>query len=696
MRGRDQTLLSELISPEDIAIESVVARYQRVAPAVTRFARTLSKNPNLRVRLGSETAAAEDEVVCDPRIFQAAYHRNAPVTPDEVALASALHEVMHLVTTNFDEKRPIPEGWPVEGEVIPDVEVDLLTALEHTNRPVAEVLFFSLEDARQERQGLSVYPGARSVLSDLYLSSLALAISRSGALSQFVLGCFLLTGDYVEREVLEKQFDARAATAIDDAAGHCADAAQAEDPWEVAQLALELEAIARANGLITEVPKSATNAQTQLIQDGDAEKAAEGVDMVRMTSPIVADSDSYQDTKRSADARSGKSDRRGASDLANDEATDQLLRVSQAPEIYLPNGQTGKLVVSPIPTSFSKFSQEGLNALGEASKRWEVDQRRVSGELFPLFAANQRRGLRSGYDQGDVSPHAALFIGAGLYERLYERRAARTRRTYAVSLLVDASASMLSPGRERGRSTSWAMPAALLGAWTMAHLCDELQIDFEVALFNKGFAARQEDTEDGYRRRRAAATAGLKQTQGSAADRLTTTVNHYIVKPFERRWRESEPTLAGLFYTASEPRRAAALARRDPDSAPPVSLFEKAANVDEFNLIYAAERMARLGAQVRVLMVLADGMTRGSMDALVRSVAAVESGGTTVIGIGIGDHTVDAAYKRHEVVEKPQDLAQAMVQGTRGALRRSLALFGLDTSWFRASEFTNRQEKSIA
>jgi tRNA(Met) C34 N-acetyltransferase TmcA len=240
------------------------------------------------------------------------------------------------------------------------------------------------------------------------------------------------------------------------------------------------------------------------------------------------------------------------------------------------------------------------------------------------------------------------------------------------------------------------MPAALLGAWTMAHLCDELQIDFEVALFNKGFAARQEDTEDAYRRRRAAATAGLKQTQGSAADRLTTTVNHYIVKPFERRWRESEPTLAGLFYTASEPRRAFALARRDPESAPPVSLFEKAANVDEFNLIHAAERMARLGAQVRVLMVLADGMTRGSMDALARSVAAVESGGTTVIGIGIGDHTVDAAYKRHEVVEKPQDLAQAMVQGTRGALRRSLALFGLDTWWFRASEFTNRQEKSIA
>lgn len=696
MRGRDQTFLADLIGPEDTAIESVVSRYQRVAPAVTRFARSLSENPNLKVRLGSESAAGSDEIVCDPRIFQAAYHRNAPVTPDEVAIASALHEVMHLVVTNLDEVRELPDGWPVETEVEIAPEIDVLTAIEATNRPVAEVLFFSLEDARQELQGLASYPGARSVLADLYMSSLAQAISRSGALSQFVLGCFLVTGGYVERDTLEKRFDARASMALDDASGHLTDAADSDDPWEVAQLALEIEAIARANGLITEIPESANRSQAQLIRDNDAEKAAEGVNQVRMVSPIVNDSDSYQDTRRASDARSGESDRRGPSDIADDESTDQLLRVSQAPEIYLPDGQGGKLVVSPIPWAFSRFGKDGLETLSEASRRWGVAQRQVSGELYPLFAANQRRGLRSGYDQGDVSPHSALFIGAGLYQRLYERRAARTRRTYAVSLLVDASASMLSPGRQAGRSTSWAMPAALLGAWTMARLCDELQIDFEVALFNRGFAAKETDTEASYRRRRASATAGLKQTQGTAAERLTNTVNHYIVKPFQRRWRESEPTLAGLFYTAAEPRRASTLARRDPESAPPISLFEKAANVDEFNLIHAAERMGRLGAQVRVLLVLADGMTRGSVEALSRSVSSVEGGGTTVIGIGIGDHTVDLAYKRHEVVEQPHDLAQAMIDGTRGALRRSLAMSGMDTWWFRASKSGYQREKSIA
>src|SRR5690606_7468773 len=139
--------------------------------------------------------------------------------------------VMHLVSTNLDEKRPLPEDWPIATDDRPlDLEVDLLTALERTDRPVAEVIFFSLEDARQERQGLGAYPGARSVLADLYMASLGHAVSKSGSLSHFVLGCFLLTGGYVEREVLERRFDSRAAVAIDDATAICDEAAEADDP----------------------------------------------------------------------------------------------------------------------------------------------------------------------------------------------------------------------------------------------------------------------------------------------------------------------------------------------------------------------------------------------------------------------------------------------------------------------------------
>ena len=691
-------MLEDLLGPDDRAVEAVVARYQRVAPAITRFARSLSGNDELRVRLGSEAASSAEEIVCDPRVFQAAYNRNAPVTPDEVALASALHEVLHLVSTDLDERRPVPEDWPrinddEKGTDQPtgseeSGHLDLLAALARAGSPVTEVIFFTLEDARQERRGLRVYPGARSVLADLYRAAFPGVVRSSGALAQFMVGLFLLTGDYLEREVLERRMEGRAAMALADVGDLVDEAAGCGDPWEVGRIALQVEAIARANGLLTDLPPEATSGQRDMADRSDADKAASGVDDVRLSSPIVRDADSYQDTRRAAQARSGASDRKGVSEVADDESTEQLLRVSQAPRVFLPTGQTSPLIVSPIPQAFGRFSADGRRALTEAAARWNVAQRHVSGELFPLFAANQRRGLRSGYDQGDVSPHAALFIGAGLYQRLYERRAARTRRTYAVSLLVDASASMLMsrPGgdaRRRDLPTSkpWGMSAALLGAWTLARLADELQIDFEVALFNRGFAARPDDTEWSYGRSRSSATAGLRQTQGAAADRLTVTTNHYLVKPFQRRWREAEDVLAGLFYTSAEPRAAAGLARREPRTAPPVSMFEKAANVDEYNVIHAADRMGRLGAQVRVLIVLADGMTRGSVDHLRSAVSAVESAGTTVLGIGIGDDTVENAYHRAQVVEKPDQLTAAMVDGTRSALRRSLALTGMDTWW---------------
>ncbi len=676
---RAPTLLSTMVGGEDRAIEAVVARYQRVAPAITRFARTLAGNDRLRVRLGSQTAASADEIVCDPRVFQAAYRRNAPVTPDEVALASALHEVVHLVATDFEQA---PQDMGEEGEPGSD---GLLGWLERQGGPVAERLFFTCEDARQELRGLAPYPGARSVLTDMYRASVDEAIATAGGLGQFVVACFLTVGKYTERKDLEHRIHKKAALALNDAGEILQRASQAAEPWKVARCAIELLEICRMHGLLTELAGGATAVQQRKAAHHDAEAAGESLDQVRLPTQVLADAESYDATRQAAEQRAGESNQRSTSEVAGDEATDQLLRISQAPLVYLPNGQGGRLLVTPIPASFARFGDMGRLALMRAANTWSIEQRRVSGELYPLFAANQRRGLRSGYDQGDVSPHAALFIGAGLYQRLYERRTARSRRRYAVSLLVDASASMLQPrsiGEERPRAP-WGMAAALLGAWTLAHLCNELQIDFEVALFNRSYAARPADTEWSYTRGRSAAIAGLRQTQGGAADRLSVTVNHYLVKSFESRWRQAEDLLTGLFWVAAEPTAAAGEAKRNPQQSPPVSMFEKAANVDEFNLVTAVERMRRLGSKIRVLVVLADGMTRGSVEALAEVVGNAEREGTTVLGLGIGDDTVAHAYQRHQVVSRPDVLAQAMIEGTRAALRRSLSMWGLDSWWSR-------------
>ena len=717
MRRRDESILHEVLPPEERAIEAVVSRYQRVAPAVTRFARTMAGNEELRVRLGSQASANEDEIVVDPGVFQAAYTRQAPVTPTEVALTSALHEVVHLIATDLDEQRTIPASWlahqrlpeePVEARPLgsvdlfrdagPAVDVDdqddeppqpvpLLQALNDVAGPAAEAMFLSLEDARQERRHFGAFPGAQSVLEDLYRAATPGAMAEAQPLGQFALACFLVTGGYFQRDDLQRRLAPHVALAVDDAMGFLEPVPQLEDAWAVGTVALQLLEVARMHRLLTESTSKSTTAGRSAEMNNDRAAIAEGVDAVRVVTPPLADRDSYEQTRQAAQSVSAEHGRHGDADQAGDPATDQLMRVSTSPTIYLPTGQSGKLVVSPFPSEFRRFSDRGHLLLREASAKWGVAQHRVSGELYPLFLANQRRGLRSGYDAGDLSPYTPLLLGAGLYERMFERRDLPTRRSYGVSLLVDGSASMLQPRElEPIRKAPWALAAATLGAWTLARLADELQIEFEVAIFNRAFAATGGDTESSFLERRTRATGGLRRSQGGAAERLTRTVNHYLVKPYNVRWRRAEDVLAGLFWMAASPGEAAREARRDPTASPPISMFDKAANVDEFNLVHAAERLAARNVSHRIMVVLADGMTRGSVQALAEAVNSIEHGGAIVLGIGIGDDTVCAAYGRNQVVERPNTLARAMVDGVRSSLYRTMAERGGDTWWAHATE----------
>ena len=721
MRDRRQSVLQEVLPPEERVIEAVVARNQRLAPAVTRFARTLADNDELQVKLGSQAAAAGNEIIIDPGVFQAAYSRSAPVTPTEVALASALHEAVHLIATDFEEVRPLPASWlpapstqqaapePVpfssplmlfdddepeamppspEPEVaLPVPEMRLLDALDHAGGPTAETLFMALEDARQERQFFAGYGGARSVLADLYRSSIPDAMREARPIGQFALACFLVLGGYAERDELERRLAPHAVAALDDAMPILDAAAAATDPWDVGSTALELLELAKLHNLLHEIGESDSPQAQTAKTESDQAAIAESVDAVRIVTPPLQDADSYDQTRQAAQTVSAQHGRHGDADQAGDPGTDQLVKVSESPTVFLPTGQGGKLVVADFPDRFGNFGPQGRELIERAARDWNVAQRRVSGELYPLFLANQRRGLRSGYDAGDLSPYSALLLGAGLFERMFERRDLPTRRSYGLSLLVDGSASMLQPRSLRtGRKAPWALAAATLGAWTLARLCNELQIDFEVALFNRSFAAAGDDSEETFTERRHRATGALRRSQGGAAERLTRTVNHYLVKPFDTRWRIAEDVMAGLFWMAAAPQEAAREARRSPETSPPISMFDKAANVDEFNVAYAAGRLGARRVSTRILVVLADGMTRGSVQALADSVEAVEQSGATVLGIGIGDQTVQAAYSRNQVVEMPEELAAAMVDGVRSTLYKTIAVMGGNTWWAHTSE----------
>ena len=363
MRDREQSILSEVLPPEERVIEAVVARYQRVAPAVTRFARTLSGNDELNVRLGSQASASGDDIVIDPGVFQAAYSRSAPVTPTEVALASALHEAVHLVATNFEEQRPIPPSWlpersageaaseePIDSPLalFPDdeedllydteleaeldmssetdaseaVEVSLLDALAEAGGPAAIAMFLSLEDARQELVYFAGYSGARSVLADLYQAALSGAMREARPLGQFALACFLLGGEYADKDALQRRLLPHAAAALDDAVPLLDRLVEASDAWEVGTLALELLEVARLHNLLTDAGLSEKASNRRLQQDVDEAAIAEGVDAVRMLTPVLQSAESYEQTRQAAQSVAAQQGRKSDADQAGDPATD--------------------------------------------------------------------------------------------------------------------------------------------------------------------------------------------------------------------------------------------------------------------------------------------------------------------------------------------------------------------------------------
>ena len=61
-----------------------------------------------------------------------------------------------------------------------------------------------------------------------------------------------------------------------------------------------------------------------------------------------------------------------------------------------------------------------------------------------------------------------------------------------------------------------------------------------------------------------------------------------------------------------------------------------------------------------------------------------------------GDDTVTAAYSRHQVVERPDELTRAMIDGVRSTLFRTIAAAGGETWWVHSSSEYLSKQRSIA
>ena len=120
----------------------------------------------------------------------------------------------------------------------------------------------------------------------------------------------------------------------------------------------------------------------------------------------------------------------------------------------------------------------------------------------------------------------------------------------------------------------WSLASALIGASYLSQICFELDIDFEVSIFNRGFASEHTENDEMYNRRKFAVSSMLNRTYGSSAQELYNTANHYFIKEFKDSWRENYKQFIGLIDFSRNLRDSIDIGISK-ELTPPISMFEK-------------------------------------------------------------------------------------------------------------------------
>ena len=348
---------------------------------------------------------------------------------------------------------------------------------------------------------------------------------------------------------------------------------------------------------------------------------------------------------------------------------DHVSKIGSSETIYLPNGKVSKLINTNLPESFKNLYSSGMKTYKSLLEEWNLPIMETTNKIKPYFIHNQKRRRISGYDQGDLSPHVPLLLASGRYERMFEQKQRLSNKSYAVSLLIDGSGSMLE--KKKNEVYPWSLSSALIGANYLSQICHELNIDFEVAIFNRAFLAKDNENEEMYLKRKMAVSSMLNTNYGSSAEYYFNTTNHYFIKKFDDSWKKQYEKFIGLI-DFSRNLRSSLDALDASEKHPPASMFERGTNVDERNIMFSTKRLLEHGSNTKLLAVLSDGMTRGSLNDLKSSIDYSTKFGIDVVGIGIGDRGSWKQYQNKTQINEPEELIYSIVNITKDILIRNV------------------------
>ena len=632
----------------------IIEIFQKISPAITRLIQSETDNANIVINLGKTKSKNKNEININPSILVNAVS-DSELEFKELIIGTVVHEAIHSMEEyNFNIDEDLTKYKDdTEGLTNIDEVLELLAG------PFGKYIFEILVHSYDEFQFVKNFNGLRSILEDIYKES-SINIKNLKPFNKFLTLLFHNITGYVELDIEKYPKNIReplkeTLRVLDN---FSYDKNLIEDTIDIT---IEITDICRRYNLLPDVDSQTLGERRESIENFE-DSVIDDLNKVLIPSSTNITSGNTLEKflgKKGADSQDEKLNF----------MDDHVSKVGTSSTVYLPNGKVSKLLSTNLPKSFKNLYTNGLNTYNSLLEEWDLPVFKVTNKIKPYFIHNKKRLRISGYDQGDLSPHVPLMLASGRYERMFEQKQRLSNKSYAVSLLIDGSGSMLE--KDKGDFYPWSLSAALIGASYLAQICHELDIDFEVAIFNRSFAADELENEELYLKRKMAVSSMLNTNYGSNAEYYFNTTNHYFIKKFDDSWKENYEKFIGLIEFSRNLRESLDKIETNMDH-PPASMFERGTNVDERNIMFSTKRLLEKGSKTKLLAVLSDGMTRGSLEDLKSSINYASKVGIDVIGIGIGERGTWKEYINKTQINEPEELIHSIVNITKDILIKNI------------------------
>ena len=632
----------------------IIEIFQKISPAITRLIQSETDNANIVINLGKTKSKNKNEININPSILVNAVS-DSELEFKELIIGTVVHEAIHSMEEyNFNVDEDLTK-YKDDTEGLTNID----EVLEVLAGPFGKYIFEILVHSYDEFQFVKNFNGLRSILEDIYKES-SINIKNLKPFNKFLTLLFHNITGYVELDIEKypKNIKEPLKETLRVLDNFSYDKNLIEDTIDIT---IEITDICRRYNLLPDVDNQTLGERRESIENFE-DSVIDDLNKVLIPSSTNITSGNTLEKflgKKGADSEDEKLNF----------MDDHVSKVGTSSTVYLPNGKVSKLLSTNLPKSFKNLYTNGLNTYNSLLEEWDLPVFKVTNKIKPYFIHNKKRLRISGYDQGDLSPHVPLMLASGRYERMFEQKQRLSNKSYAVSLLIDGSGSMLE--KDKGDFYPWSLSAALIGASYLAQICHELDIDFEVAIFNRSFAADELENEELYLKRKMAVSSMLNTNYGSNAEYYFNTTNHYFIKKFDASWKENYEKFIGLIEFSRNLRESLDKIESNLDH-PPASMFERGTNVDERNIMFSTKRLLEKGSKTKLLAVLSDGMTRGSLEDLKSSINYASKVGIDVIGIGIGERGTWKEYINKTQINEPEELIHSIVNITKDILIKNI------------------------